>query len=68
QKRIFDPFFTTRIGGTGLGLSLVGEIIKHHQGTILCQSVVNQGTQFIMTFPIRDEESDESGTIEQATN
>ena len=66
QKRIFDPFFTTKKGGTGLGLSLAGEIIKHHQGTILCRSVVDQGTEFIITFPIRDEESNESGTIEQA--
>ena len=66
QKRIFDPFFTTKKDGTGLGLSLVGEIIKQHQGTILCRSVVDQGTQFIITFPIRDEESIESGSIEQA--
>ena len=68
QQQIFDPFFTTKKSGTGLGLSLVGEIIKQHQGTILCRSVVGQGTQFIIMFPIRDEESDESGTIEQATN
>ena len=66
QKRIFDPFFTTKKGGTGLGLSLAGEIIKHHQGTILCRSVVDQGTQFIITFPIRDEEPGGSETVEQA--
>ncbi len=66
QRRIFDPFFTTKKGGTGLGLSLAGEIIKHHQGTILCKSVVGQGTQFTITFPIRDEEPSESGTMEQA--
>ena len=66
QKRIFDPFFTTKKGGTGLGLSLAGEIIKHHQGTILCRSVVDQGTQFIITFPIRDEEPSENGAMEQA--
>lgn len=68
QKRIFDPFFTTKKGGTGLGLSLAGEIIKHHQGTILCRSVVDQGTQFIITFPIRDEEPSESETVDQAAN
>ncbi len=59
QNRIFDPFFTTKKGGTGLGLSLAGEIIKHHQGSILCRSVVDQGTQFTITFPVRDKEPNE---------
>ncbi len=68
QKRIFDPFFTTKKGGTGLGLSLAGEIIKHHQGTILCRSSAGQGTQFIITFPIRDEEPVESKETEQDAN
>ncbi|MDE0187411.1 MAG: protoglobin domain-containing protein [Candidatus Poribacteria bacterium] len=55
QKRIFDPFFTTKKEGTGLGLPLACEIIKHHQGTTFCESVVDQGTRFTITFPIRGE-------------
>ena len=66
QKQIFDPFFTTKKEGTGLGLSLVGEIIKHHQGTVLCRSVVGQGTQFIITFPVQNGRPSEHKETERA--
>ncbi len=67
QQQIFDPFFTTKKEGTGLGLSLAGEIIKHHQGTILCESVVGQGTRFTIMLPIRDEGLGESKEAERVT-
>ena len=51
--RIYDPFFTTKaIGqGTGLGLSITYGIVREHDGSIDCESVVGQGTRFILEFP-----------------
>jgi len=51
--RIYDPFFTTKaIGqGTGLGLSITYGIVREHDGTIKCESVVGHGTTFILGFP-----------------
>jgi two-component system NtrC family sensor kinase len=51
--RIYDPFFTTKaIGqGTGLGLSITYGIVREHDGGIDCDSVVGQGTKFILSFP-----------------
>ena len=50
--RIYDPFFTTKgVGrGTGLGLSIAYGIVQEHDGRIHCDSVVGQGTRFVLDF------------------
>ena len=59
QSRLFDPFFTTKsVGnGTGLGLSITYQIItEKHGGLIHVNSTPSQGTQFIITLPIKRKE------------
>ncbi|AFY41078.1 ATP-binding sensor histidine kinase [Nostoc sp. PCC 7107] len=56
QSRLFDPFFTTKpVGkGTGLGLSISHQVItEKHGGSIHLNSVLGQGTEFIVTLPIK---------------
>lgn len=54
QKRIFEPFFTTKdVGkGTGLGLSISLGIIEKHGGEIAVESVLGEGTEFVIKLPI----------------
>ncbi len=52
--RIDSKFFTQGTAGeegTGLGLTLCGEIVNKHGGTIAAESKLNQGTSFIFTLP-----------------
>lgn len=52
QKKVFDPFFTTKFTGRGLGMSAILGIVCAHKGALQIQSVVAQGTQFSIYFPI----------------
>lgn len=56
QYHLFDAFFTTKPAGkgTGLGLSISRQIVtEKHGGSLDCISKVGQGTQFVITMPIR---------------
>ncbi len=55
QSRIFDHLFTTKaVGkGTGLGLSISRQIVvERHGGSLSCNSVVGEGTEFAIIIPI----------------
>ena len=53
RTRIFDPFFTTKEPGRGmgLGLSLSMGMISRLNGTILVDSELGKGTEFVMRLP-----------------
>lgn len=54
--QIFEPFYrvdksrSREIGGSGLGLALVRNIIEKHHGTISVRSCLGQGTTFEVVF------------------
>lgn len=63
---IFDPFYTTKgpNRGTGLGLSLVYNIMEEHHGSIHAESPADlnsgRGTRFVMTFPIASHQTEQA--------
>ena len=52
--KIFDPFFTTKDPGkgTGLGLAVIYGIIERHNGRITVNSILGEGTEFIIKLPV----------------
>ncbi len=46
-----DPFYTTKIYGTGLGLTLVEQIIKQHNGTLSINQNEPYGLEVIVRLP-----------------
>lgn len=58
-EHVFERFYTVnkahsrRLGGAGLGLSIVRTIVEKHDGTIRATSMVGRGTTFIITLPVR---------------
>ena len=55
QERIFTPYFTTKSSGSGIGLSVVRQIIEKHNGSIRFESVLNQGTAFYIRLKLLSE-------------
>jgi PAS domain S-box-containing protein len=57
--RIFEKFYmvdggvTRRLGGTGVGLYLVREIVRLHNGDVDVQSLLGQGSVFSVRLPRR---------------
>ena len=52
--KIFNMYYTTKQEGTGLGLSVVQQIISLHNGTIQVQSEIDKGTVFIIHLPLAE--------------
>ena len=50
--RATDPYFTTRDQATGLGLSLVEEIVTDHGGTLALTSTPGTGTTVMLRLPV----------------
>ena len=56
RERVFEPFFrvdksrSRELGGVGLGLALVREIVRVHDGSICVKSGKTGGTIFEVTF------------------
>ena len=52
-KNIYDPFYTSKTYGPGVGLTFALKTIQSHQGMISVESVLNEGTAFIIRLPIK---------------
>ncbi len=50
-NKIFNLYFTTKAKGTGIGLSIVQQIVYEHEGTILVESEEGSWTTFIINLP-----------------
>ncbi|MDD5529012.1 MAG: ATP-binding protein [bacterium] len=51
KDKIWEPFFTTKKKGSGLGLSIVRQIIDAHNGMIDIESKEKQGTTITIMLP-----------------
>ena len=54
--------------GTGIGLSLVNDLVKLHHGKINCESEEGKGTTFTITFPVNKESYNESEFLKDEAN
>jgi len=68
-NRLFEKFYRVddprlrNVGGTGIGLYMVRQVVEGHHGTISVDSQENQGTGFTIRFPIAPE-----GPVKAATD
>jgi PAS domain S-box-containing protein len=70
REKIFDPFFTTKeIGkGTGQGLAIARSIIvDKHEGSIHFESVLGEGTTFIIRLPYQEPALSTAGLLREGT-
>ena len=60
QEKIFERFHRVQnangrtFEGTGIGLALINELVKLHDGTIHLESEINVGSSFTVTIPVKN--------------
>nr|WP_086940359.1 ATP-binding protein [Thaumasiovibrio occultus] len=62
-NKIFELNFTTKRDGNfglGIGLSVCQQIIRQHQGDIVMQSTLGEGTTVIITLPVATQNEERS--------
>ena len=59
-ENIFDSFFRSgnlsidKVGGTGIGLTIVKHIMDAHEGKIEVKSILEKGSTFSLHFPLKN--------------
>jgi len=59
--RVFERFYrieeggNERVSGTGLGLAIVKGVVELHGGTVRAESVVGEGSSFIIELPLKQQ-------------
>lgn len=66
QQKIFERFYRSpdvaHQSGSGIGLALVKEVVKAHQGEIQLISEVGKGCEFMVQFPLSQTDIEEFNT------
>ncbi len=70
QDRVFEPFFTTKeVGsGSGLGLSIVRQLMEDLGGTLQMTSTLGEGTTFDLRFQVAVVPEDDRDDLEAWTD
>lgn len=55
RTKIFEPYFSTKDNGTGLGLTIVSQIIEDHRGYIRALPNDPHGTRFTIELPVAED-------------
>ena len=66
MPKLFEPFFTTKTdGGTGLGLFSCKRIIEEeHGGEMAVESVLGEGTTFVIRLPVAEQPAAQQASSE----
>ena len=65
KEKIFNPFFTTKATGqgTGLGLSLVHDIVVKNSAKITVESKDDQFTEFCVRWPLEKKQQEPKAAV-----
>jgi signal transduction histidine kinase len=73
---IFERFYRAHahldaklgVSGSGLGLAIAADCVKEIGGSIDCESVLGEGTRFVITLPVTPREATESDAVNRRTS